>query len=245
MHIGNFRVYSDFKREYLTHDREPFYKIAMQYGRLVQKETPVIADIGSGEGDFYTYLKNNNFPVDKVYLLDSNSKTTENNQSGITKNSVYYTAPERLPFNDQSVDLVHVSHLMGVLTPSEIYALMLEMHRVIAADGYLVISAPMFWSDFYDDLGHVRPYNPRVFYKYFVEMYRNNRLEKVSDNYEMVKLAYRYHQAPLDEGWGSSIPAIDYLMITVKRVLGKLGLRKLYKNGYTIVLKKKQSNAHR
>jgi len=69
-------------------------------------------------------------------------------------------------------------------------------------------------------------------------MYRNNRLQKVSDDYEMTELVYRYHQFPLDEGWGSTVPAVDYLIITFKRILNKLKIRKLYKNGYTMVLKK-------
>lgn len=241
MHIDNFYAYSRFKHDYCTHDREPFFQIALKYARLIKKAEPVIADVGSGEGDLYSYLRNNNSPVGKVYLLDSNERTVENNRTSLTPNSRHYIAPGKLPFEDGSVDIVHTSHLIEYLSPGELYALMLEMNRVLAYDGYLVISAPLFWSDFYNDLGHLRPYNPRVFYKYFIEMYRNNRLEKVSDEYQFMELAYRYHQFPLDEGWSSTIPLMDTLIITVKRVLGKLSFRKMYRNGYTLVLKKGRS----
>lgn len=244
MHINNFYQYSKFKRDFGTHHREPFFQIAMNYARLTGKEKPVIADIGSGEGDFYSYLSNNKFPVENVYLLDSNPKTVESNKQRLTRYSVHYLAPAQMPFEGGSVDLIHTSHMIEYLTPTEIYPLMIEMDRVLADGGYLVVSAPLFWSDFYDDLGHLRPYNPRVFYKYLVEMYRNPRLEKVSGDYEFVDLVYRYHQLPLDEGWSSTIPALDYTMISVKRLLGKMGFRKLHRNGYTLVIRKRKTRVN-
>ena len=240
MHINNFYTYSRYKSIYCTHDREPFFEVALKYARAIGKERPVIADIGSGEGDLYNYIKAQHFPTDNIYLLDSNVKTVESNKAALTANAILYTAPERLPFEDGSVDLVHTSHLIEYLSPAGIYPLMVEMDRVLADGGYLVISAPLFWNDFYNDLGHVRPYNPRVFHKYFIEMYRNNRLQKISDDYEMVDLVYRYHQFPLDEGWSSSAPWLDSVIISLKRILGKLSIKKMYKNGYTLVLRKRR-----
>jgi SAM-dependent methyltransferase len=238
MHINNFYTYSRYKHLYCTHDREPFFDIALKYARAVKKDKPVIADIGSGEGDLFHYIKAQGFPAEGVYLLDSNEKTVEGNKN-LTPHSILYSAPGKLPFEDGSVDLVHTSHMIEYLAPGAIYSLMVEMDRVLADEGYLVISAPLFWNDFYNDLGHVRPYNPRVFHKYFIEMYKNPRLQKVSDSYEMADLVYRYHQFPLDEGWGSSIPLLDTVIITAKRLLGKLSIKKMYKNGYTLVLKKR------
>jgi SAM-dependent methyltransferase len=238
MHIDNFYSYSLFKRKYSTHDRSPFFNIALKYSRLLENINPVIADIGSGEGSFFKYLLENNFPHENIFLLDSNAKTVESNKKGLTKNSVHYQAPDKLPFENGSVGLIHTSHMIEYLSPDKLYDLMLEMDRVLAAGGYIVISAPLLWDNFYNDLGHLRPYNPLVFNKYFIEMVQNNRLEKVSDSYELKELVYRYHQAPLDEGWSSSIPFLDFIMTLFKRVLGKLGFRKMYRNGYTMVLKK-------
>ena len=239
MHINNFYTYSQYKSKYATHDRAPFFDIALKYAKETKKTQPVIVDIGAGEGDFFLHMKDRKFPTENVYLLDFNEKTVESNKREHTPNSLMYLAPNRLPFEDGTADVVHTSHMIEYLTPGEIYPFMQEMDRILADGGYMVISAPMFWNDFYNDLGHLRPYNPRVFHKYFIEMYRNPRLQRISDNYEMPELVYRYYQAPLDEGWGSTIPALDTVIVSLKRILGKLGIKKMYKNGYTIVLKKK------
>lgn len=238
MHIENFRAYSVFKKKYTTFHREPFFAIVADYCRSLGKTAPVIADIGSGQGDLFIYLRDNKMPVENLFLLDSNPATVEGNKAGLTGNSLQYAAPDRLPFADQTVDLVHTSHMIEYLSPKEMYHLMLEMNRVLAPGGYLVISAPLIWDNFFNDLGHVRPYNPMVFQKYFIEMVRNNRLAKVADSYQVKDLVYRYHQRPLDEGWSSVIPAIDSLLITLRRLAGKLGFKKLYRNGYTLVLLK-------
>jgi SAM-dependent methyltransferase len=238
MQINNFYKYSEFKKKYSTQNRDPFFALALKYLKLSGKKDPLIIDIGSGEGDLFNYLIKNDFSTENLYLLDSNKNTVEKNKIGLTKNSIYYVAPDKLPFENESVDMIHTSHLIEYLAPSEMYNLMLEMNRVLTDGGYLVISAPLIWDNFYNDLGHCRPYNPLTFHKYFINLYRNNRLEKVSSSFEMQELVYRYHQLPLDEGWSSSIPMVDFIITGIKRLLGKLGIRKLHKNGYTLILKK-------
>jgi ubiquinone/menaquinone biosynthesis C-methylase UbiE len=238
MQLDNFYKYSVQKNSYATQDRVPFFALALKYCRLSKKEDPVIVDIGSGEGDFYDFLKKNNFSTKNLFLLDSNEKTVEKNKASLTNNSFSYIAPQKLPFENNSVDVVHTSHLIEYLAPGEMYSLMQEMDRVLIAGGYLVISAPLIWDNFYNDLGHLRPYSPFIFHKYFINLSRNNRLDKISNSYETKELAYRYYQLPLDEGWSSSIPFIDYMITGVKRILGKLGIRKLGKNGYTLIMQK-------
>jgi len=237
MQINNFYKYSEFKKKYTTQNREPFFAIALKYCRELKEQSTII-DIGSGEGDFFNYLTQNNYPVKNLFLLDSNPKTVESNKASLTKNSISYIAPDKLPFEDKSTGLIHTSHMIEYLAPGEMYSLMLEMDRVLADGGYIVISAPLIWDNFYNDLGHLRPYNPIAFHKYFISLYRNNRLDKVSNSYEMKEVVYRYHQLPLDEGWSSSIPVFDFIIVGIRRLLGKLGIRKLHKNGYTLVLKK-------
>ena len=157
MHIEGFSSYSKFKSSYFTHRREPFFEIALRYCRLTGKEDPVIVDIGSGQGDFFNYCKEKNFPARKLFLLDANPKTVKSNKATLTENSLEYMAPDRLPFEDKSVDVVHTSHMIEYLSPEKMHALMLEMNRVLEDGGYLVISAPMLWSNLYNDLGHLRP----------------------------------------------------------------------------------------
>jgi len=238
MFLESFYSYSVFKKKYSTHQREPFFAIALKYGRLLKQKDPVIIDIGSGEGDFFNYLRQNDFPTNNVSLLDANDRTVEKNKNELTGKSIHYTAPDRLPFEDKGVGLIHTSHMIEYLTPVEMYGLMKEMDRVLSDEGYIVISAPLIWDYFYNDLGHIRPYNPIAFHKYFISLYANSHLGKISSSYQMKELVYRYYQAPLDEGWSSSVPVIDFMMITVRRVLGKLGFKKMRKNGYTLVLSK-------
>ena len=139
---------------------------------------------------------------------------------------------------DHSVDLIHISHLVDNLAGSDFYNFMLELNRVLKAGAFLVVSTPLLWPNFYDDLSHVRPYNPYVFFKYFVQQGRHNRFDKIQDNYQIENLVYRYHELPLDEGWSSTYPLIDSIFISWRRVIRKVGFKRLQKNGYTLILKK-------
>jgi len=239
MHINNFSSYSSFKKKYLTLDRAPFFELALE---CIDNSTRTILDIGSGEGDFLLYLKEKGVNPDKVYLLDGNQATVEANKK-LTPNSVFYMAPDRLPFEDLSVDVVHTSHLVDNLGPADFYNFLLELNRVLKPGGYLVVSTPVLWPDFYNDLSHTKPYNPYVFYKYFVQQGRHSRFEKVKHDYAVQKLIYRYYEMPLDEGWGSTVPFLDAIFITSRRILRKFGIKRLRKNGYTLILKKGDGQA--
>src|SRR5438045_134041 len=117
MHISNFSKYSSFKSKYLTLKREPFFELAASY---IPEVDSVILDIGSGEGDFYVYLRSQKNNLDQVYLLDGNELTVEKNKE-LTRNSIFYLAPDKLPFDDLSVDFIHLSHLMDNLTNNDLY----------------------------------------------------------------------------------------------------------------------------
>jgi hypothetical protein len=69
-------------------------------------------------------------------------------------------------------------------------------------------------------------------------VHKSLRYEKIADAYELKELVYRYYELPLDEGWSSVFPVLDYAMISWRRMLRKLGFKRVQKNGYTMVLKK-------
>ncbi len=234
MQLESFYQYSKFKKKFLTLSREPFFEIASKYVGGSDK----VLDIGSGEGDFLFFLTKRGIKADQVYLLDANQKTVEQNKQH-TPNSIYYLAPDRLPFEDASVDVIHLSHLIDNLSNHDLYAFLHEMNRVLKSGGHIIISTPLLWPMFYNDISHTRPYNPFVFYKYFVNVHKSLRFDKVSSEYEVKELVYRYYELPLDEGWSSSLPPLDFLFITLRRILRKLGFKRLQKNGYTLSLKKK------
>ncbi len=234
MQLKSFFSYSQFKKKYLTQDRKPFFQIAANY---INGNEKTILDIGSGEAEFYSFLKDKGYNINNLYLLDGNETTVEKNKQ-LTANSLFYLVPDKLPFADNSVEMIHMSHLTDCLEPNDLYSFLVEISRIIKTDGHIVISTPMLWSTFYNDLSHTRPYNPFVFYKYFVKQDKSTRYGKVPGDFEMVELVYRYTELPLDEGWSSNVPVIDYLFITFRRVLGRIGIKRLEKNGYTLVLKK-------
>lgn len=234
MHIDNFSKYSTFKKKYLTLDRAPFFDVAANF---IQKGDMAILDIGCGEGDFFHHLKNRGIAAESIYLLDGNEVTVEKNKA-LTSNSIFYLAPDRLPFDDGTVDFIHISHLVDNLWVPDFYKFLLELNRVLRPGGHLVVSTPLLWANFYDDLSHTKPYNPYVFYKYFVHQGRHSRFNAIGNNYSIAELVYRYHELPFDEGWSSTAPLLDKIFISSRRVLSKLGIKRLRKNGYTLVLRK-------
>ena len=158
--MGLARIYnaSVQKSKYATHKREPFFEIASTY----YSPDGICVDIGSGEGNFLKYLQGRQITADNLYLLDGNEETVEKNK-GLTARSVYYRAPGKLPFEDKTVSFIHSSHLVDNLNSSDLYQFLSEIDRTLRPGGVLVISTPLLWSKFYDDLSHTRPFNEVVF----------------------------------------------------------------------------------
>ena len=74
--------------------------------------------------------------------------------------------------------------------------------------------------------------------KYLIQQYEHAGRSSISTNYKMEKLAYRYYKASDEEGLGSDVPLIDFLISIGKKIRNKLGIARFYKNGYTLVLRK-------
>lgn len=222
------------RKDYCTWDRRPFFKIAAKY--LPRDKKSIIVDIGSGEGGFVNYLDLNN-KYKNLYLLDGNSATIEKIKNTFA-NTLFYKAPQKLPFDDLAVSYIHCSHLIEHLNNHELYQFLKEIDRVLAKDGIFIISSPMLWRHFYSDLSHIKPYNPEVLMHYLCSESKNRTAEVISDKYSVLELAYRYWALEFDEGWGSDKYLIDFIIQIFKKFFSKLGMKRYTKNGYTIVLKK-------
>lgn len=222
------------KKFSLVKNRLPFFKIAEKY--LPSNKESIIVDIGSGEGDFENYL---NLPgrYKNLYLLDGNILTIDKIKNKF-KNAILYRAPQKLPFDDSTVIYIHCGHLIEHLTSNELYQFLIEINRVLARNGIFVVSSPMLWRGFYDDLSHVRPYNPEVLINYLCKESKNRSAEIISEDFSILELVYRYYILELDEGWGSNNFLIDFIIQILKRFLSILSIRKYGRNGYTLVLKK-------
>lgn len=218
--------------KYVTDSREPFFDVVLDYVTSKSK----ILDVGSGDGAFARRINRYD-----VYLLEGSQESAKRLKEEFLH--VSCSRVPKLPYEDSSFDLIHSSHLVEHLQPQELYDFLKEIDRCLKPNGYVVISAPMLWTEFYDDLSHVKPYYPKLFYKYLCwgEKWANCCTRPIiSDRYEQVKEIFRYHitsDCPFVHTKSSVINGIIRIWNNFKK---KLGFYKLEKSGYTIVLKKHQ-----
>ena len=147
-------IYSGFKKRYLTLSREPFFEICKVY---INKKSRIL-DLGSGEGSFGEYIGR----LDTV-CMDRSEHTCSVLRDKGYQNVLHQSVTDKFACKSRSFDLIHCSHLVEHLDQNELYHLMKEIKRCICKNGVVVISAPMMWRGFYNDLSHIRPYNPGVF----------------------------------------------------------------------------------
>lgn len=223
------------RRTYSKNGRQPFYKLASKY--LPSDEGAIVVDVGCGTAEFAVEFKLAQ-EYDKLFLLEGN-KNTINYLKSKFKNVLEYKIPGKLPFENNTVSFIHLSHIVEHLEEEDLYYFLQEVDRVLRGDGVLVISTPLMWDRFYDDLTHVKPYNEQVFINYLTGKSDNRSREVVSHSYEVLDLVYRYRNLPVEAGWSSKYLLVDILVQIFKRGFSLLGFRYQIKNGYTLVLKKK------
>lgn len=230
-YIENYKL----RKQYSKDGRIPFFKLA--YNFLPKEKDAVVLDIGCGDAEFAAGV-NLAEKYNNLHLLDSNPETI-NKLRQQYKNVMHYEAPDRLEFEDASVDYIHLSHLVEHLEYQKLYAFMKELDRITAPGGVLVISTPLLWWRFYNDLSHVKPYNPEVFIHYLCDKKSERSAGAISSIYTVENLTFRYRALPIpDGGWTSQHLVVDVCMQIAKRITAALGFRYQEKNGYTLVLRK-------
>jgi len=224
-------------REYATLARKPFIELAGRY--LPSDDSATIVDLGCGDAEFAERLALR-LKHQGLYLLDGNAATV-NNLKGKYQNVVLYRAPGRMPFEEGTVDFLHCSHMIEHLYHEDLYELMVEIDRVLKPGGIFVVSSPLMWLYFYDDLSHVKPYSPNVFIKYMLDGSKDQMSQCiVSSGYKVLECKYRMDRMPLHVGSGfsSEYLPIDVMIQSAKWVLNRMGMSFLVRTGYTLVLKK-------
>ena len=218
--------------EYITRGREPFFEIARKYANPAGQ----ILDVGCGDGAFARYLGR-----DDIFLVDGNPETITALRPRY-KNCYLATLPQ-LPFGSVTFDLIHISHVIEHLPPAMVYDLLKECDRCLKAGGFLVVSAPLLNSNFYDDLSHLKPYNPFTIEKYLcLGNPRCATRPLISSAYRVVERATRYNQVTTAQFW-FVINAFITRLITglaqlVRRLLRAVRIFKIQETGFTLVLKK-------
>lgn len=221
----------DELREATTQERTPFYEVACRRYRPGMK----VLDIGAGSGDFAQFLGD-----PEIHLIDANPQTVERLRATYP-NTKLHTIPEPLPFVEGSFDLIHCSHLIEHLQPHEVYALIQEVDRCLARGGFFVVSAPLLWRGFYNDLSHVRPYNPEVFRHYLCGVGAPDSRTRavVATDYRAVELKYRYCISPVPywtATWSRGF--IHRRLFALVNWLRRRSVGQYEVTGYTLVLQK-------
>lgn len=235
--FGQWRKLHQQKKNYSTMNRFPFFELTGKYLPVDRKAT--ILDIGTGEGIYCEHLKlSDTYP--NTFLLDANEATIELLKAKQYQ-TILYTAPNTLPFDNASVSHVHCSHLVEHLYPKDLYEFIKEIDRVLTPEGILAISTPLLWKGFYQDLSHIKPYEPEVFIRYLCDKTKERTASVISNNYTVKELVYRYNDYNnIDEGLGSKSIGVDFVIQFMKKLLGVFSIKQFKKNGYTLVLKKGQ-----
>ncbi len=218
------------EEKFITYQREPFFEIASNY---INSESKVL-DVGSGDGSFPRFCKRSDF-----HLLEGNEETVSFLKKEFP-NVTLGRIPE-IPFEDNFFDTIHCSHIVEHLEPSDLYKLLKEINRTLKKGGYFIVSTPMLWTGFYNDMSHIKPYNPYVFEKYLCNISAGNLTRrKISSEFEIKELKYRYSSNYSRFNLTNQRPKnlLNRMLMSIFFRLRKNGLIFLEKTGYTLVLRK-------
>ena len=208
----------------LSFDQKKQYdKIALKYMSSCKK----IVDVGCGTGRFIS-----NYPS-IIKGIDQNQESVE---TCLKKGyDVVKADVTKLPFEDNSFDGVHCSHVIEHLQPKNAYRLLSELVRVLKKNGILVIRTPMLYNGFYDDFTHVKPYHPKALLHYLTtyEKSEQTTLTPIKGKFKVLKLKYR--KAPLFLG---ILDTHLFFIFPLFNFLYRFGISSLKKTGYMIILKK-------
>jgi ubiquinone/menaquinone biosynthesis C-methylase UbiE len=216
-------------KNYATHSREPFFQIAKNL--LDGSTREKVLDIGAGDGTFAEFCERKDF-----FLFEGNPETVKS-LSKRFPNVVEGKLPQ-LPYEDEFFDVIHMSHVIEHLQPEDVYKTLKEMDRCCKHGGAIVISAPLLWSGFYNDLSHIKPYPPESFVKYLSKVGATATRLLISDKYEVEKTQYRYlpkRSREFEERINHGLK--DKILYKLRYNLNKT-VRSYELTGYTIVLRK-------
>jgi len=206
-----------------------------------QKEICLL-DVGSGQGMFFE--AGSDFGRCRLIGLDLSAIACRHTQKLFPDTEFVQASGLRIPFNSETFDIVHCSHVIEHLFHDDAYSLLLELARLVKLRGYLVIRSPTMCGDgrfggFYADFTHVRPYPPES-----ITHLLCNKPESLIQatvppppfRFSVVKLWWRHRAVELP-GWMMRFRYGRYLQ-RLFHYSYRWGVRSRSVDGYTLILSK-------
>jgi SAM-dependent methyltransferase len=215
------KVFSRISKKYRLE-----YEDKRAYAYFKRHKCEVLLDVGCGYGRFMKYD-----PSRMVGIELNKVSVAEAKYEGL---AVIRATALELPFNNESFEGVHCSHLIEHFLPEDAHQLLGELGRVTKVGGILIIRAPLLWDGFYDNLTHVRPYNPRVIKRYMCYRGGQRTMSAFDFKFELVDLVWRYlplvYPRKLNRITAPIKVFFDYLY--------KFHIHSWRKNGYMLILRR-------
>jgi ubiquinone/menaquinone biosynthesis C-methylase UbiE len=158
-------VYKQLKRVYTTVGKLEFKNIQKTIKSFSNGKELSFLDAGSGLCTVPVYFSSK-YPNMKFFCVDINDDLV-----ALAKSyhfNAYKSNVLNLPFDDNTFDIVHCSHVIEHLRYPEVVEAIHELFRVCKKDGCVIIRTPLRVNHrFYNDIDHIRPYPPDSIINYF------------------------------------------------------------------------------
>lgn len=197
---------------------------------LEKNKTWQYLEIGSGMGRFPLKIRNifTNLNIECLEVNPDLVKiTSDQGLETIVGDALH------LPYSDESFDVIHCSHVIEHFKYPEVTELLDQLTRVVKTTGYIIIRSPLWHSDFYLDIDHVRPYPPETILNYF----KNRQQQKVGQgDFKIIKCWYRRQNLKIFNVGSSKTKYFVNALLAFLWTYIRFPFSK--KNGYVLILQK-------
>jgi len=189
-----------------------------------------ILDIGCGVGKFMEW-----FNGDQILGIDANIHSINIcKHKGLNVRNV-----NALSMNfDNKFDAIHCSHLIEHFYPTQVHGFLKDVDSLLKPGGLLIIRTPLLWDGFYDDLSHIRPYNPAVLIRYLTgNNFQQKSFMNISSNYKVVRIIYRYLPLKVIKSPKNKCQSLTRFIFDF---LAFIGIHSFKKDAYIIIFRKNE-----